>query len=398
MPRQKVLIVDDNRKNRAIMEELFRDEYEVHHAENGGEALQIMQEINPDVVLLDIMMPGMSGYEVCQKIKSNSRTSSIPVIIISAKGQTEEIVEGFESRADDYIVRPFANSEVRARVRAMLRLKEAQDQLKETNLNLQAHARKLEEANERLNELDRLKAGFTAMLVHDLRSPLAVVQVALQMIEGKGETLGQEYSSLVREAIDSCNGMFNLTNDLLEGFRAESGAMSLNCRRGCVGELVEEPIRHASVLAMKKQIEIHKIVENSALDMVVDFHKLQRAISNLLGNAIKFTRKKGTIHAKVGLNASSLAEEANLFIEVRDSGGGMHPEDIPHIFAPYYQGKSSAGAIGAGLGLFIAKRIVEAHGGNIEVYSELGVGSCFKIVLPLNRICLSADEAKIRQP
>ncbi len=395
MPRQKILIVDDNRKNRAIMEELFRDEYEVHHAENGEEALQIIWEIFPDVVLLDIMMPGMSGYEVCQKIKSDSQTSSIPVIIISAKGQTDEIVEGFESRADDYIVRPFANSELRARVRAMLRLKEAQDQLKEANLNLQEHARKLEEANERLSELDRLKAGFTAMLVHDLRSPLAVVQVALQMIEGKAESLGKEYFALVREAMASCNGMFNLTNDLLEGFRAESGAMSLNRRRGRLGDLVEEPIRHASVLALKKQIEIHKIVENSAMDIFVDFPKLQRAISNLLGNALKFTRKKGTIHTKVGLDTDHLAEEAQLFIEVRDSGGGIHPEDLPHIFAPYYQGKSSAGAIGAGLGLFIAKRIVEAHGGNIEVRSALGVGSCFMIVLPLNRIGLPADEAKI---
>src|SRR5512136_274616 len=197
MMRQKILIVDDNRKNRAIVEELFHDEFDVHHAENGGEALQIMQEINPDVVLLDIMMPGMSGYEVCQRIKSDCQTSSIPVIIISAKGQTEEIVEGFESKADDYIVRPFANSELRARVRAMLRLKKAQDQLKEANLNLREHARKLEEANERLSELDRLKAGFTAMLVHDLRSPLAVVQVALQMIEGKVDQLGSEYTSLV---------------------------------------------------------------------------------------------------------------------------------------------------------------------------------------------------------
>jgi two-component system, sensor histidine kinase and response regulator len=389
---QKILIVDDNLKNRAIMEELFRDEYRVFHAEDGLQALDMISEEKPDVILLDIMMPGLTGYQVCQKIKTNPETSAIPVIIISAKGRTEEIIEGFESQADDYIVRPFINSELRARVRATLRLKMAQDQLRSANQALQEHSKKLEEANERLKELDRLKAGFTAMLVHDLRSPLAVVQVALQMMDGKAEALGDEYVGLIKEAIISCNGLFNLTNDLLEGFRSESGAISLQCRTGKVLELVDEPFRHAQVLAIKKHVEMRKELTGSLPEISVDFYKLQRAVANLLGNAVKFTHKNGLISLRVYLQNSDQESGVQLIVEIQDSGDGIHPDDMEFVFAPYYQGKSAASGVGAGLGLFIAKRLVEAHGGNIHLTSKLNVGSCFRICLPLNKI-QPTDEA-----
>ncbi len=388
---QKILIVDDNSKNRAIMEELFHEEYQVYHAMDGVQALERIARVEPDVILLDIMMPGLSGYQVCQKIKSNPGTSDIPVIMISAKGRTEEIVEGFESQADDYIVRPFVNSELRARVRATLRLKMAQDQLRSANLALQEHSMKLEEANKRLKELDRLKAGFTAMLVHDLRSPLAVVQVALQMMDGKAEEMGAEYAGLVKEAMISCNGLFNLTNDLLEGFRMESGAVSLQCRTGEIAELIDEPFRHTQVLAMKKQVNLRQERAEGLPPICVDFFKLQRAVANLLGNAVKFTRKNGSILLKIDRQFQGQGADDNLIIEIRDSGEGIHPEDQEFVFDPYYQGKSATGGIGTGLGLYIAKRLVEAHGGTILLTSQLGEGSCFQICLPLKRIRAVAE-------
>jgi two-component system sensor histidine kinase/response regulator len=394
MKQQRILIVDDNPKNRAIVEELFHDEFEVYPAEEGDAALELAKILKPDVILLDVMMPGMSGYEVCQRVKSDPGTSDIPVIIISAKGRTEEIIEGFESHADDYIVRPFVNSELRARVRAMLRLKQTQDQLKEANQLLQEHARKLEDANERLNELDKLKAGFTAMLVHDLRSPLAVIQVALQMLESRVEPLGPEFSPLVREALVSCNGIFNLTTDLLEGFRAESGVLMLARRSAKVHELVNEPFRHASVLALKKHIEMHSVFPDGLPEVLVDVHKMQRAIANLLGNAVKFTRRGGRVCLDVMLETAhdeAVSSAGQVLIKISDSGEGILDEDLPYVFDPYYQGHSRNASLGSGLGLSIAHRIVAAHGGKIVVQTQLGVGSCFTIHLPILAASASAD-------
>ena len=389
MRQVSILVVDDNPKNRGIVEELFRDECQVYHAEDGPSALAFLRTQTPDLILLDIMMPEMSGYEVCQRIKTNPESSDIPVIIISAKGRTEEIIEGFESRADDYIVRPFVNSELRARVRATLRLKQAQDQLKEANRVLQEQTEKLLDANERLKELDRLKAGFTAMLVHDLRSPLAVIQVALQMLEGKVEMLGPEYPLLVREAIVSCQGIFSLTTDVLEGFRAESGAMSLSCRIARIREILDEPFRHCSVLALKKHIEVDFLVPSDLPEISIDVPKMQRAVANLLGNAIKFTRKNGRVGLGVRLEAragNELPGGRDLIISVCDSGEGVSAEDLPYVFDPYYQGRTKSTGLGSGLGLSIAKRVVEAHGGRICVQTTPGMGSSFTIVLPLEKV------------
>lgn len=393
MKRQKILIVDDNPKNRAICEEIFEDDFDLIHAEEGTVALRLLQEQRPDVVLLDVMMLGMSGYEVCQRMKTDPDTGHIPVIIVSAKGQTDEIIEGFDSRADDYIVKPFVNSELRARVRATLRLKETQDELQEANRKLQEHTRKIEEANERLKELDRIKAGFTAMLVHDLRSPLSVVQVTLQMLESDSLVAQSEYQTLIRESLASCNDLFELTSDLLEIFRSESTTMVLSLTRTSLQRLVEEPFRQATVLAKRKDIALDLHLLDGTPVIRADSYKLQRVLTNLLSNAVKFTPRGGTIGLHVNLIESGTVGEApsEVLIEVTDSGDGIPPHDLPFIFDPYYQANTQNSGMGSGLGLAIVKRIVAAHGGEVSVKSKLGQGSRFSVRLPLSQT--DADEA-----
>jgi two-component system sensor histidine kinase/response regulator len=383
--RQKILIVDDNPKNRAICEEIFEEDFDLIHAEDGTAALQLIRERHPDVVLLDVMMPGINGYEVCQRMKTDAETGHIPVIIVSAKGQTDEIIEGFDSRADDYIVKPFVNSELRARVRATLRLKQAQDELQAANRKLHEHMRKLEEANERLKELDRIKAGFTAMLVHDLRSPLSVVQVTLQMLESDSLVAQSEYKTLIRESLASCNDLFELTSDLMEIFRSESTTMVLSLSRMSLQRLVEEPFRQATVLASKKDISLDLRLPEEPLVVRADSYKLQRALTNLLSNAVKFTPRGGTIGLHVTPPQSLGGENASpeVLIDVIDSGDGIPPHDLPFIFDPYYQANTQNSGMGSGLGLAIVKRIVAAHGGEVSVKSKLGQGSRFSIRLPL---------------
>ena len=385
MNRQKILIVDDNPKNRAICEEIFEEDFDLIHAEDRTTALRLIRERRPDVVLLDVMMPGINGYEVCQRMKADAETGHIPVIIVSAKGQTDEIIEGFDSRADDYIVKPFVNSELRARVRATLRLKEAQDELQEANRKLHEHTRKLEEANERLKELDRIKAGFTAMLVHDLRSPLSVVQVTLQMLESDALVTQSEYQTLIRESLASCNELFELTSDLMEIFRSESTTMVLSLSRMSLQRLVEEPFRQATVLAKKKDISLDLRLPEESPVIRADSYKLQRALTNLLSNAVKFTPRGGTIGLHVTLLEPTGGKDASpeVLIDVTDSGDGIPAQDLPFIFDPYYQANTQNSGMGSGLGLAIVKRIVAAHGGEVSVKSTLGQGSRFSIRLPL---------------
>ncbi|MEW5976087.1 MAG: hybrid sensor histidine kinase/response regulator [Acidobacteriota bacterium] len=382
--KQKILIVDDNPKNRAICQEIFEDEYELLQAEDGAEALERIQHDQPDAVLLDVMMPGMNGYEVCHRIKSEPHTSHIPVIIVSAKGQTDEIIEGFESMADDYIVKPFVNSELKARVRATLRLKRTQDELQDAYRDLHEHSRKLAEANERLKELDRIKAGFTAMLVHDLRSPLSVVQVTLQMLETDASIQESDYQHLITESLASCSELFDLTNDLMELFRSESNRMVLSPMLTSVATLVEEPYRQAAVLGRKKGLVMELQVEEGLPQLRVDVHKLQRALNNLLSNAVKFTPPGGRISLEVR-PATDSSDEASpvVCIEVIDTGEGIPSQDLPYVFDPYYQANTKNSGIGSGLGLAIVKRVVAAHGGEVSVKSRLGQGSRFSIRLPV---------------
>ena len=385
LERQKILIVDDNPKNRAICEEIFQDDYDLVSAEDGLTALRLVRELQPDVVLLDVMMPGLNGYEVCQRMKTDPETGHIPVIIVSAKGQTNEIIEGFDRRADDYIVKPFVNSELRARVTAALRLKQAQDELQQANRKLQEHTRKLEEANERLKELDRIKAGFTAMLVHDLRSPLSVIQVTLQMLESDELVAQSEYQTLIRESLASCNELFELTSDLMEIFRSESTTMVLSKSQISLQRLVAEPFRQASVLAKKKEIALELDIPQTLPDLSVDTYKMQRALTNLLSNAVKFTPCAGTISLNVCLRSASADDPTPVvLIEVIDSGDGIPAHDLPYIFDPYYQANPKNSGIGSGLGLAIVKRVVAAHGGEVAVKSRLGQGSRFSIRLPLD--------------
>jgi signal transduction histidine kinase len=383
--RQKILIVDDNPKNRAICEEIFEEDFDLIHAEDGTTALQLIRERHPDVVLLDVMMPGINGYEVCQRMKADAETGHIPVIIVSAKGQTDEIIEGFDSRADDYIVKPFVNSELRARVKATLRLKQTQDELQAANRKLHEHTRKLEEANERLKELDRIKAGFTAMLVHDLRSPLSVVQVTLQMLESDSLVAQSEYKTLIRESLGSCNDLFELTSDLMEIFRSESTTMVLSLSRMSLQRLVEEPFRQATVLASKKDISLDLRLPEEPLVVRADSYKLQRALTNLLSNAVKFTPRGGTIglHVTPSQSLGGVEASSEVLIDVIDSGDGIPSHDLPFIFDPYYQANTQNSGMGSGLGLAIVKRIVAAHGGEVSVKSKLGQGSRFSIRLPL---------------
>ncbi|OYT73373.1 MAG: hypothetical protein CFK52_02055 [Chloracidobacterium sp. CP2_5A] len=258
-----------------------------------------------------------------------------------------------------------------------------QSRLIRTQAQLDTRNAELRNANDRLRELDRVKAAFTAMLVHDLKSPLSVVKATLELLAEDPGVLAGAYAQLVTAASHSTETMLALINEMLDVARSESQEITLESRRlelpVCLAELVEE-VRAA---AHAKQIQVTLDCDRVP-PVLGDWSKLRRVLTNLTSNAIKFTPAGGAIALRCQAQSDpENPQQTSVVIQVEDSGEGIPEEDLPHIFDPYRQVQSSKKKnLGVGLGLAIAKRITEAHGGAIYVESRVGQGTRFTVALP----------------
>ncbi len=258
-----------------------------------------------------------------------------------------------------------------------------QSRLIRTQSQLDARNTELRHVNDRLRELDRVKAAFTAMLVHDLKSPLSVVKATLELLAEEPAVSKGPYAQLVTTASNSTEAILTLINEMLEVARLESQEITLESRRldlvPCLNELLEE----ARVAARPKNIEV--LLTCSPVPPVSgDWSKLRRVLTNLTSNAIKFTPVGGQLRLSCHVEGHPEKPRQKLVvIRVADTGEGIPEADLPYIFDPYRQVQASEKkGLGVGLGLAIAKRITEAHGGTIAVESQVGKGTCFTITLP----------------
>ncbi len=258
-----------------------------------------------------------------------------------------------------------------------------QSRLIRTQAKLDARNTELRHVNDRLRELDRVKAAFTAMLVHDLKSPLSVVKATLELLAEEPTVSEGPYAQLVTAASHSTETMLTLINEMLDVARSESQEITLESRRldlvPCLNELLEE----VRVAARPKNIAV--LLTCSPVPLVLgDWSKLRRVLTNLTSNAIKFTPVGGQL--RLSCQVESYPEKPRqklVVIRVADTGEGIPEADLPYIFDPYRQVQASKKkGLGVGLGLAIAKRITEAHGGTIAVESQVGQGTCFTITLP----------------
>ncbi|MGQ9896593.1 MAG: sensor histidine kinase [Acidobacteriota bacterium] len=258
-----------------------------------------------------------------------------------------------------------------------------QNRLIRMQAKLNARNTELRYVNDRLRELDRVKAAFTAMLVHDLKSPLSVVKATLELLADEPAVADGPYAQLVTAANHSTETTLTLINEMLEVTRSESQEITLENRRldlvPCLNELFEE----VRVAARPKNIEV-LLTCNPVPSVLGDWSKLRRVLTNLTSNAIKFTPAGGQL--RLSCHAESHPEKPRqklIILRVADTGEGIPETDLPYIFDPYRQVQASKKkALGVGLGLAIAKRITEAHGGTIAVESRVGQGTCFTITLP----------------
>ncbi len=383
-----ILIIDDVPDNLRLLSGMLNQHgYKVRVATSGQQALQSAQASPPHLILLDIMMPGMNGYEVCQRLKTDPTTRSIPVLFISALDASGDKVNAFAAGAVDYITKPFRLEEVLARVQTHLALREMQQQLEVKNNELEQEVRErrrvelaLAEARDRAIESSAFKSRLLAKVSHELRTPLGTILGYAELLQnGVFAPLTSTQAQATAEIIDSTHYLTNLVNELLDEAQLEAGRVQLRPRTFPVARLVERVEARIKVLAQAKGLAFATEIAPTVPEIINgDEDRLQQMMLNLLGNAVKFTTA-GSIRL-----ALDRPDPAGWSFRVSDTGPGIPAEDRSDIFEPFRQlNETTNRPRGSGLGLSIVKQLVVLMNGQITVDSEVGQGSAFTVLLPL---------------
>jgi len=372
----KVLIVDDNTKIMAIAEvHLKKEGLEVLCVEDGKSALESARQEKPDLILLDVDMPDMSGFEVCQILKDDAELVMIPVVFLTAADDNKSRVRGLDLGAVDYVTKPFDSFELRARVRAALRTKQLQDQLATMNLELEE---RVDQRTEEIKQLLEQKDAFVNQLSHDLKTPLTPLVALLPMVAERTEDA--ESKKMLDLIMNNVDYMRNLTERTLQLAQLNSPEVSLRVEKVDLASEIRNTIESLSSVFKENGIEI---VNNTTtpLDIEADRMLIKELIHNLVSNTIKYTNGDGVV------TFGSFLKDDNVEISIKDTGIGMTIEQQKRIFEEFYKADDSrTDRSSTGLGLTICKRIVENHGGSIRAESQgSGHGTSVHFTLPIRQ-------------
>jgi signal transduction histidine kinase len=369
----KILIVDDTPANIEVLHKTLEPEgYLISIATNGKMALEITHHLEPDLILLDIMMPEIDGFEACQRLKENECTRDIPVIFISAKGEVKDIVEGFSLGGVDYIIKPIRREEVLSRVKTHVQLNYFKKQQERRIQELECQNRKLE-------KLDEIKNRFLGTAMHDLRNPLSSIRGFSELfLREEGTYSEDEKNELVKMINSASKDLLELVSDLLDVSVLESGQLNLNLSSGNLNPLLLKQVQMNQVSASQKNIKIATSLEEVS-DSIFDPNRMGQVMANLISNAIKFSQPGTTIQVGLSRNDESLE------FYVKDEGPGIPKEDRCRLFTefPKINVYPTGDEKSIGLGLAIVQKIVDAHSGAVHVDSEEGQGTTFYVELPL---------------
>jgi signal transduction histidine kinase len=364
----RILVVDDSPDNVFLIQTILEEEgYSITTAEDGPSALAEVDKSPPHLVLLDVMMPGMDGFEVTQRLRQNAKLPFIPILLITAYDQPS-VAKGLDTGADDFIRKPVEVEELLARVRSLLRLKHSVDER---------------------DEIARQREDFVSRLTHDLRTPLVAADRMLVLLsQGALGELSPPIQEAIVTMIRSNQNLLQMVNTLLEVYRFEAGRKTFAFLPVDLQNLLQEVVQELSPIAQDKGISLQLQQQSIPTARVSgDRLELHRLFTNLIGNAIKFT-DKGSVTVRISTNPDS-----HLQIDVIDTGSGISPEDQATLFQRFRQGSQKRS--GSGLGLYLSRRIAEAHQGTLQVESELGKGSTFTARLPVTKE-LGAATARAR--
>lgn len=369
LAQSNILVVDDTPVNLRLLAKILRAQgYKVLPARSGQVALQAIRSNPPDLILLDIKMPGMDGYQVCQQLKEDPRTRHIPVIFISAMDDINDRLKGFEVGGVDYIGKPFQAEEVLARVH--------------THLTLYDLQRKLEAQNVQLEGALRLREDLANMIVHDMRNPLAIISGFAYLLKAR-MTIPKyvEYIDAIRLQSDRLNGFLN---DMLMLAKMESRQPVLTRALVDVKQLALETLEHHHVLAEARKIALAAVLPEHTFAVSLDVHLFQRVLDNLISNALKYAPSDSTVTLHIEdltaeqPTAPAAPAGAVLRVRVLDKGPGIPEAYRERIFDKYeIVDLRKEDVLSIGLGLTFCKMVIEAHGGRIYVEGNRPVGSVF---------------------
>ena len=365
----KILIVDDVMSNVLLLKVLLTNEkFAIATASNGRQALEQVEKENPDLVLLDVMMPDMSGFEVAQHLKSNPNTADIPIIFLTALNSTADIVKGFQVGANDFISKPFNKEELIIRVTHQIPLVAAKRLI----------LSKTEELQRTIAGRDKLYS----VIAHDLRSPMGSIKMVLNMLilNLPSEKIGAEMYELLTMANQTTEDVFSLLDNLLKWTKSQIGKLNVVYQDVDLVEVTDGVIEIFSMVASLKKIRIHemkpeKMMVNADIDM------LKTVVRNLLSNAIKFSKENSEVLVKM--------EEVDgmAVVSVQDYGCGISEEGQKKLLHTdtHFSTFGTNNEEGSGLGLLLCKDFVVKNGGKLWFTSKEGEGSIFSFSIPVKK-------------
>lgn len=364
---RKILIVDDDRLNIRILGGILKTQgYDLAEADSGERALELYAEHRPDLVLLDVMMPGLNGFETCRALKAHYGDGCAPIVFITAKNESDDVVEGFSAGGVDYLPKPFQAKEVLARI--------------QTHLRNQLLTEQQKSLVEQLSKANAAKNKFLGMAAHDLRNPLASIRGLAEFLrDGVVGELTADQLDLINTIHTASRSMLTMVNELLDVATIESGELRIDPVQHNIADLIEKAVYLANIDAAKKKTRIEFKPPAAPVYPFFDAAKMQQVVDNLLSNAVKYSPPGSLVTVDLHGDAGECR------FGVQDQGPGIPENERDRLFKDFgrLSVKPTGGEKSTGLGLAICRKIVDAHHGSITA-RNLPAGGCeFRVTLPL---------------
>ena len=362
----KLLVVDDVQTNVLLLKALLsKDGYGILVANNGQEALEVIRNENPDLILLDVMMPGMDGFEVAERLKSEEYRCEIPIIFLTALDDTQSIVNGFKLGAGDFISKPFRKEELMVRIKHQL--------------SLVAARRIIEEKNEELRKTIAGRDKMYSVIAHDLRSPMASMKMLLNtiMMSVEKDKIDPDIFDMLEMSNKTSEEVFSLLDNLLKWTKSQLGKLTVIPQKLDISGLADGVVEVMNSVAEVKHIKLIRTDHESCF-VYVDIVMIKSVLRNLISNAVKFSNPDSEI--KVGIKA----EDGKVIVSVTDSGKGIKKEDQHKLLkdSTHFTTYGTNSEEGSGLGLLLCRDFARKNGGELWFESEENLGSVFSFSLP----------------